>query len=61
MFSICLICEVGCSDLIFLKKENWESKQKIKTLSSKAYFLLRYCWSVWIRYEFLFIQFLLLK
>jgi len=29
MFSICLICEVGCSDLIFLKKENWESKQKI--------------------------------
>jgi hypothetical protein len=22
MFSICLICEVGCSDLIFLKKEN---------------------------------------
>jgi hypothetical protein len=21
-FLICLICEVGCSDLIFLKKEN---------------------------------------
>jgi hypothetical protein len=22
LFSICLICEEGCSDLIFLKKEN---------------------------------------